>query len=677
MMGTKLFLLAMTSFLVVALTVSAAWANPWNGKVILQAFWWDCKNEQYQTNPDGTGGWYTYLAKLAPRLRDMGFDGIWVPPPCKAASGSGGMGYDLFDHYDLGQKSQKNTTGTRFGNLDEFLRLVAVAHAAGLEIYPDIVLNHMIGGEFDPTAPDLLKDPEHPGWGKVSRDKKFHYAGFGVDGRWPKGPLDFHPNPDHAYNNNDDWIREMFGPDICYRGRCSNSGQEDGNGYMRTKAREWFVWFRKQTDVDGFRFDAVKHFPPEVVEDLLYNAMDAGKPEGQQRQYFAAGEYVVGKDEKAKLDHWVDETRGRCGTFDFALRDALLQMMNARGFFDMGCLPNYQQDSRVKTYPFVNNHDTFRGYFANSSGNGKNDHSSDLKNGDELFSTIDPDDDWTKVAYGMAMAVDGSPVVYYEDLFVNYGTDRNNAVSATYAVRNYVANLVWCHQKLNFKDGAYKVPFQSSKDLLVIERSGHAVIGLNDNGVSAQTALVSTDFAPGATLHDYSGNASQDLTVDSQKQVTVTVPPKSYCVWGPPGVGGGFLGHPRRTTQEFQMDDDLGDSHPISLGYGGRLVADRYRTGGSVWVAANSTVKVRVYSDVSQKIDLRVLCPKDDGSKASDQGQHDAGGTAAPHAPLTLEFTAPREGYYQLTAKLTEDGDLSRRTYLIVEYEAPPWSTKF
>jgi len=52
-------------------------ANPWNGKVVLQCFWWDCKNQRYQTSPDGTGGWYTYLAKLAPRLRDMGFDGIW------------------------------------------------------------------------------------------------------------------------------------------------------------------------------------------------------------------------------------------------------------------------------------------------------------------------------------------------------------------------------------------------------------------------------------------------------------------------------------------------------------------------------------------------------------------------------------------------------------------------
>src|SRR5688500_1542660 len=84
----------------------SAGANPWNGKVVLQAFWWDCLNTSYRTGDVGTGGWYTYLAKLAPRLRDLGFDGIWVPPPCKCNNARGGMGYDLFDHYDLGQKFQ-------------------------------------------------------------------------------------------------------------------------------------------------------------------------------------------------------------------------------------------------------------------------------------------------------------------------------------------------------------------------------------------------------------------------------------------------------------------------------------------------------------------------------------------------------------------------------------------
>ena len=54
----------------VLLIPGLALGNPWNGKVVLQAFWWDAWNDRYPQS------WYTYLAKLAPRLREFGFDGI-------------------------------------------------------------------------------------------------------------------------------------------------------------------------------------------------------------------------------------------------------------------------------------------------------------------------------------------------------------------------------------------------------------------------------------------------------------------------------------------------------------------------------------------------------------------------------------------------------------------------
>jgi alpha-amylase len=665
-MKPRLTVVAIVSLTVSLLLVAGAFANPWNGKVVLQAFWWDCLNRSYQTDANGTGGWYSYLAKLAPRLRDMGFDGIWVPPPCKGANATGGMGYDLYDHYDLGNKFQKGSTGTRFGDQDAFLRMIAVVHANGLEVYPDMVLNHLSGGAPDPNA-----------WGKI-KEKSFQYAGFAGSnrGRWVKSWLDFHPNPHHSAAN-DDWRKVEFGPDICYRAPCCDWDCESGGHYMRDNAREWFIWFRKQTDVDGFRFDAVKHFPPDVVEDLLFNAMDKGKGEAQQRRYFAVGEFVVGAAEKGRLDDWASQTKNRCGTFDFALRDALLQMVQSGGFFDTGSLPNFQQLNRFKTVPFVNNHDSWRGRFSDSSGNGKADHTGNPKNSDEILATIDPDDPRADVAYAVAMAVDGSPMVYYEDLFDNDDSDkREQADPATYATRSYVENLVWCHQKLDFKDGAYKVRFQGSPDLLVIERAGKAVIGINDNGNQQQTATIDTDFGPNVTLHDYSGSTAVNLQTDGQGRLTVAVPPMSYCVWGPVGIGGGFLGHPRRTTQEFQLADDLGDSNPSSLRYGGDVVASEFRTGGSVWLAANTLTKLWVYADAERGVDLRIRKPRFDGAKADDQGEYTKSGLASPETPLYLEFTADREGYHQLAAKLSAAGD-PMRVYLKVEYEAPAASTKF
>lgn len=86
-------------------------ANPPNGKVVLETFWWNRWNANYPAD------WYTYLAKLAPRLATMGFDGIWTPPSCKDTSAIANIGYTPFNYYDLGQKDQKGAVGTRFGTI--------------------------------------------------------------------------------------------------------------------------------------------------------------------------------------------------------------------------------------------------------------------------------------------------------------------------------------------------------------------------------------------------------------------------------------------------------------------------------------------------------------------------------------------------------------------------------
>jgi hypothetical protein len=87
---------------------------------------------------------------------------------------------------------------------------------------------------------------------------------------------------------------------------------------------------------------------------------------GSGIEYFCAGEFVVAKGQTQPIDEWVAFTEGRCGTFDFSFREALLEMVKAGGFFDMGSLPNFQQSNRLKTVPFVNSHDTQRGPFHDS-----------------------------------------------------------------------------------------------------------------------------------------------------------------------------------------------------------------------------------------------------------------------------------------------------------------------
>ena len=129
------------------------------------------------------------------------------------------------------------------------------------------------------------------------------------------------------------------------------------------------------------------------------------------------------------------------------------------------------------------------------------------------------------------------PLFSRKTLFVNFERDpetgkiihKFNADPETIENRDYLINLIWSHQTLNFKDGAYKVPFQGSQDLLVLERTGKALIALNDNGVERLSATVQTSFGPHVRLHDYSGSNEDDVTTDSDRRVTISVPKHELC----------------------------------------------------------------------------------------------------------------------------------------------------
>jgi alpha-amylase len=614
--------------------------NPWNGKAVLEAFWWNCRNSAYSS-------WYTYLAKLAPRIAALGFDGIWTPPPCKGSGGSPDMGYTPFDYYDLGQKNQKGIA-TSFGSQDDFLRLVAVAHANGLEVYPDVVLDHCGGGN----------------------EKTYQCAGFAAIGRWPRSWFDFHANPAHR-NLSGDWCPSpgtSFGDDFCYQGRCSDTGNADPNCYSRVQARAWFTWFVRQTGVDGFRFDDVKGFPPEVAEDLLYNAMGPGN------RYFCVGEFLGSTGD---LDNWAASTLNRSGTFDYPFRGALVGLVYSNGFFDVGSLPSLQQQNRAKTVPFINNQDVCRGAYWDSSGDNATDHTFDSNfNKFKLGASIDPDNWRTPLAYAVAVTVDGSPQFFYDDLFQNYANTRESADANTLPTRPYIENLVWCHQKLAFKSGDYFVRYQESQQLLILERGARAIVAINNDGSAWHSAWISTAFFPNTQLHDYSGSRPDDIWTNQDAWVEIAVPPLSYSVWGPAGITGGSAPTPRQTVQQFELDDDLSDSNPDPQcpGYGGKAIPGTFRTAGAIWPAAQSEVKLSIYSDTAQQVDIKVEFA---GAAAGTPPVLLQSGQSTPDNPFNAKFTVRQEGRHLLQAQLSSAGAAPARLYVKVEYLGPASSILF
>ncbi len=625
-------------------TLNPRTSNAQTKKVVLQAFWWDYENDNYPN------GWANYLTELAPRISAMGIDAVWIPPSIKNQNfGSPGVGYAPFDHYDLGDKFQKTSVNTRLGTKDELLRMIAVMHANGIEVIQDIVPNHVIGagsdtgaGGEDPNAPgDLYKNFRYTSYETPSTDQSSGDY-LGRSGRFPKNHQNFHPNPGHNCTGGD-ICSAFFGPDVCYTenafGQSSNATYNPVQtaNYMRNHTRQWLVWYKKQTGFDGIRIDAVKHFDFAAAEDYLYNLQNLAGFASGGNEMFAVGEFVGGTSD---VDNWYSAVQGRAGVFDFNLRafdsnGGLYSMVYGFGNFNMASLPGAQQTeaNRIngsihRTVPFVNNHDTFRPNLdSDGNYNGWN-------GGSELSPHIEPNEARLPTAYAVIMAMDGNPQIFFEDLFnIGYNSNRfsHDPKSSTSLPENDdIINLVKCHQKLDFKGGAYKVRSAesglfvvtgSTSDHLVIERSGKAVIGINDNWDTEQSVYIDTDFPQGTVLMDYSGaNGLTSYTVPADQRVNIITPAvnpalnsagrNGYSVWAPVPGNIAFasledmyahldtysLGE-KETTQEWEMANDLGDSHCSSLMQGGALPANstNQRIVGKIFSDQNKTVTYKCF----------------------------------------------------------------------------------
>jgi alpha-amylase len=657
-------------------------------KVVLQGFWWDYKNNNF------TNSWSNYLTELGPRLKSMGVDAVWIPPSYKNQSPTW-VGYGPMDHYDLGDKYQKGspTTATGMGTKDEFLRMIAVLHANGIEVIQDVVLNHVDGAGTTSGAGG--QDPE-PVYSMASNSgyKNFRYVCYAtpsVDesqddywtrrGRWAKNYTNFHPNPSNNCITGDicspyfgpdiDFTTNAFGPSTNVPATGAPSGYPAGRtyfnpaqntDYMYNGGTEWIKWFKKQSGVDGFRWDAVKHFPLNVQRDLTRQAKYNIAPFNGGYSMMNIGEWIGNSSDldtyvtnmaQPSLSYGYEE---HTGTFDFNLRaygagGSIYDMVvnNFSGSYDLANLPGLQQGKRTydyaspsarvhRTMPFVNSHDTYRPFLA-ATGNflkplgdptGWNTSQELGGNGQH----IDPREPRVAAAYAITMAMDGNPVVFFEDVF-NIGETSKRwshfpSNTTDLPLWNDIENLIKCHQKLAFKNGIYKVRSaeagsffpagSSSGNHLVFERAAKAVIGVNDQFSTDQEIWIDSNFPPGTILMDYSGaNGINTSVVQGDQRVYIKTMAvghavsgaygHGYSVWGPVPGNVPFISVANmlayldytptlatQTTQEWEMDNDLGDSHCLSLGQGGRTPdnSPNDRVVGKIFVQQATTVSYNV-----------------------------------------------------------------------------------
>ena len=196
-----------------------------------------------------------FLAGEAGRLRDAGFSAIQLPPTSKAQGGAGDGcdGYGVFDRRDLGSKRQQFSLPTRYGSVDSLRRCIANAHAAGLEVYLDVVMHQLMGENGGPGVFRYLGANGVANAGRGAMHSRM------LPGVPPANrPEDAVPVPSDDFE---------FGRELVYQ-NC------EPPGYTIEDALDYGDWLFRTTDADGGRFDDTKGtWEPFVSQFMRSRAM--------------------------------------------------------------------------------------------------------------------------------------------------------------------------------------------------------------------------------------------------------------------------------------------------------------------------------------------------------------------------------------------------------------------
>ncbi len=286
--------------------------------VMMQFFHW-------YIQPDGK--LWAELAEKAEELAASGFTSLWLPPAYKGVAGGYDVGYGVYDMYDLGEFDQKGSTRTKYGTKDEYIAGIKKAKAAGIQIYTDIVLNHMMGADEEEEFKATPYSPEnrHQSIGDEVTIKAWtHFTFPGRDGKY--SDLEWHWWHFNAVDYNG-YEKGDFDAVYLFEGKSFEDAVDMEKGSfdylmgcdldvahpeVQDALYKWGEWYADQTDLDGFRFDAVKHVRAGFFPNWLKHVRQyTGKP------LFAVGEYWSYEIEA--LHHFISETEGNVALFDAPL----------------------------------------------------------------------------------------------------------------------------------------------------------------------------------------------------------------------------------------------------------------------------------------------------------------------------------------------------------------------
>ena len=312
------------------------------------------------------GSLWNRVKENVKELSAIGITALWLPPACKAADGACDVGYGLYDLYDLGEFDQKGTVKTKYGTKDEYLKAIEEAHKNNIKIYGDVVFNHKGGAdESEIVSARPVSSYNRNEFVGEEREIRSHTV-FNFPGRgdrysaykWTANDFDGVDFDDITKEcgifkfEGKEWEKDV---DLEYGNYdfLMFADLDMDSPYVVNELKSWGKWYLYETNVDGFRLDAIKHIRFDFFEDWLKDMRKESK-----KELFAVGEYWT--HNVNSLENYMDKCGGSMSLFDAPLHFNFQNASNSLGLFDMRTLTDntYLNVNPDKAVTFVDNHDT-------------------------------------------------------------------------------------------------------------------------------------------------------------------------------------------------------------------------------------------------------------------------------------------------------------------------------
>jgi alpha-amylase len=474
------------------------------------------------------GSLWNHFKDQAKHLKEIGFDSVWLPPAHKGMKGADSTGYDSYDLYDLGEFDQKGSVRTKYGTREEFLAAIAAGKEAGLEVYCDIVLNHMGGADEIETVPVKEVVPDNrtefvSDTFEIEAYTKFTFPGR--NGKYSQFIWDYHCFSGVDYNAGTEEnaiysIQNQYG-----EGWQDVLDLENGNydylmlsdidfrnPHVRQELKNWGEWFTETSGCDGFRLDAIKHMDPAFFNEWLDHLR--GK---FQKELYTVGEYWSPYDLDSILAY-IEATESRMSLFDAPLQGNFYKASKENEHFD---LRTVFDNTLVQVRPelavtLVENHDT-----------------------QPLQSLEQPVEPWFRpLAYTLILLREaGYPCVFYTDL---YGSEYSDTGNDGQQHKVVMENLPQLETLLRVrKQLAYGAQHDYFDEANCIgwtregdqehENSGCAIL-LSNHENAEKLMFVGTQHA-GRTFSDFLGNISDTVIIDEEGNGLFKTNGRSVSVW--------------------------------------------------------------------------------------------------------------------------------------------------